>query len=97
MLKMSKMEKVKMRLRAVKEISISYSQFVQICCSVDGDVDGTVIAKDLDQSGAVLVIGDVVFLNPELVILRSLIRKKKIFRYVFVSLNLSFSFLIFYV
>lgn len=72
-LKVSQMGKVKNRLRAISDTSITYSEFLEICRGdADGDKTslklGHSIAKDLDKSGVVLVLGDMVFLKPDEVI-----------------------------
>lgn len=69
-LKVSQMEKVKNRLRAISDASITYSEFLEICRGdADGDKTslklGHAIAKDLDKSGVVLILGDAVFLKPD--------------------------------
>ncbi|XP_019438004.1 PREDICTED: calcium uniporter protein 4, mitochondrial-like isoform X1 [Lupinus angustifolius] len=59
-------EKIKVKLKSIKENSISYSQFVRICVQVcDNEDEGTVLAKIFDDSGCVIVTGNVVFLRPE--------------------------------
>ncbi|XP_006366468.1 calcium uniporter protein 4, mitochondrial [Solanum tuberosum] len=64
-LKISQLEKVKSRLREIPMNSISYSEFVEICdefcCNREQSLD---FAKMLDESGSVIVLGDVVFLRP---------------------------------
>ncbi|KAH0694447.1 hypothetical protein KY285_021544 [Solanum tuberosum] len=64
-LKISQLEKVKSRLREIPMNSISYSEFVEICdefcCNREQSLD---FAKMLDESGSVIVLGDIVFLRP---------------------------------
>lgn len=65
-LRASQMEKVKAKLRDIAENSVSYSEFVRICveCSQNHE-QGVEFAKMLDDSGNVIVLGNVVFLRPE--------------------------------
>ena len=60
------MEKVKARLREIPKNSVSYWEFVQICCETCGNNDeqGSQMAQSLDQAGSVVVLGDIVFLHP---------------------------------
>ncbi|KAM3304754.1 calcium uniporter protein 4, mitochondrial [Capsicum chacoense] len=64
-LKIAQLEKVKLRLREMPMNSITYSEFVGICsefcCSREQSLE---FAKMLDESGSVIVLGDVVFLRP---------------------------------
>ncbi|KAF7851581.1 hypothetical protein BT93_L3578 [Corymbia citriodora subsp. variegata] len=65
-LRFYQVEKVKARLRAIPESSISYGEFVRICveeCEEEGR--GTEVAKTMDESGNVIVFGNVVLLSPE--------------------------------
>ncbi|PQQ13589.1 calcium uniporter protein 4 mitochondrial [Prunus yedoensis var. nudiflora] len=65
-LRLSQVEKLKAKLREIPESSISYSEFVRIC--VEGYKDeeqGAEFSKMLDESGNVIVLGNVVFLRPE--------------------------------
>ncbi|KAL0924959.1 hypothetical protein M5K25_005820 [Dendrobium thyrsiflorum] len=59
----SRIEKAKAKLRAIPNIFISYSEFTQICREISGGSDE--VASGLDNSGAVVIIGDVVLLRPE--------------------------------
>ncbi|KAM0938797.1 putative MCU family protein [Dioscorea sansibarensis] len=61
----SKMAVVRARLRAIPMNSVSYDEFLEICCKESGD-QGIVIARALDDSGDVIIFGAVVFLRPEL-------------------------------
>lgn len=66
LLRAAQLEAVKSRLREIQRSWIAYSEFVSICgegCS-DAEV-GRGIAKQLDESGCVIVLGNVVFLRPE--------------------------------
>ncbi|KAJ1393192.1 putative calcium uniporter protein [Sesbania bispinosa] len=65
-LKASQMEKLKAKLKAIPESSVSHSQFLQICVeSCQNHDQGAEFAKMLDDSGNVIVLGNVVFLRPE--------------------------------
>ena len=67
MLRASQMEAARARLRAIPMSCIPYSEFVEICCDASGGEQGVGIARSLDESGAVIVLKNVVFLRPELV------------------------------
>ncbi|XP_059281555.1 calcium uniporter protein 4, mitochondrial [Lycium ferocissimum] len=64
-LKISQLEKVKSRLNEIPMNSITYDRFVEICgefcCNREQSLE---FAKMLDESGSVIVLGDVVFLRP---------------------------------
>lgn len=65
-LKASQMEKLKRKLREVSENSVSYGEFLRICVeSCENHEQGVEFAKKLDESGNVIVLGNVVFLRPE--------------------------------
>ncbi|CAH8278664.1 unnamed protein product [Arabidopsis lyrata] len=65
LLRIYQMEKVKARLREIPKSSVSYWEFVQICCeSCGNDEQGSEMANSLDHSGCVVVLGDIVFLHP---------------------------------
>ena len=65
-LRLSQVEKVKSKLRSIHENSISYSDFFRICVEACENVNqGAEFAKMLDDSGNVIVLGNVVFLRPE--------------------------------
>ncbi|KAF7138384.1 hypothetical protein RHSIM_Rhsim07G0235800 [Rhododendron simsii] len=62
----TQLEKVRSALRRIPANSISYGQYVQACVEVCLNSDqGVEFAKMLDQSGNVIVLGNVVFLRPE--------------------------------
>ncbi|KAG8372857.1 hypothetical protein BUALT_Bualt12G0110600 [Buddleja alternifolia] len=68
-LRLSQIETVKSRLRQIEKNCISYSEFLQICAEECSSVDqGVEFAKMLDESGSVIVLGNVVFLRPEQVV-----------------------------
>nr|GMC50414.1 calcium uniporter protein 4, mitochondrial-like [Ipomoea batatas]GME10180.1 calcium uniporter protein 4, mitochondrial-like [Ipomoea batatas] len=60
------LQKVRLRIREIPVNSVSYSDFVQICSdSCNNREQGLEFAKTLDQSGSVIVLGDVVLLRPD--------------------------------
>lgn len=67
LLKFSQLEMVKLKLKKVEKNCISYSEFVQICCeSCSNSTDQCLeFSKILDDSGSVIVLGNVVFLRPD--------------------------------
>lgn len=66
LLKVSQLEMLKLRLKQIEKNCISYSEFVQICSGISSNNDfGIEFAKILDDSGTVLVLGNVVFLRPD--------------------------------
>ncbi|KAL1198757.1 Calcium uniporter protein 4 [Cardamine amara subsp. amara] len=65
LLRIYQTEKVKAKLREITKSSVSYWEFIQICCeSCGNDEQGSQIANALDHSGCVVVLGDIVFLHP---------------------------------
>ncbi|GAU15334.1 hypothetical protein TSUD_04030 [Trifolium subterraneum] len=65
-LRASQMEKLKAKLRNIEENSVSYSEFLRICVeSCENHEQGVGFAKILDESGNVIVLGNVVYLRPE--------------------------------
>ncbi|KAK9285446.1 hypothetical protein L1049_024639 [Liquidambar formosana] len=69
LLKLAQLEAVKSKLRQIPKSWISHSEFVRICGEGCSDPDeGLGFAKMLDQSGTVIVLGNVVFLHPEQVV-----------------------------
>ncbi|TKY70487.1 Calcium uniporter protein 2 [Spatholobus suberectus] len=66
LLKVAQVEMVKSKLRETRKSCMTFSEFVRICAENCSDQDQAVgIAKMLDDSAAVIVLGDVVFLRPE--------------------------------
>lgn len=66
LLKVAQLESVKARLRGSAKSCITVSELVRICSEYCSDYDQAVkIAKTLDDSAAVIILGDVVFLQPE--------------------------------
>lgn len=64
--RVAQMESVRSRLRSVKDSCVSYKEFIRICeeCCTDHD-QAKLVAKMLDDSASVVVLGDFVFLRPE--------------------------------
>lgn len=66
LLRAAQLETVKSKLRKVPQDCITYSEFIQMCAENCSDHDQAKrIAKMLDDSATVIIIGDVVFLRPE--------------------------------
>lgn len=64
--RLSMVQHLSTKLREVKENSISYEAFVKICMDRSGSaVQGLEMAKALNESGHVIVVGNIVFLRPE--------------------------------
>lgn len=85
LLKLAQLEMVKSKLRQIEKSWITKAEFVQICGEACSDADqGIWFAKTLDDSGIVIVLGNVVYLRPEQV-------QKKFLPYIFLE---KFSFLI---
>ncbi|EOA13784.1 hypothetical protein CARUB_v10026877mg [Capsella rubella] len=69
LLRIYQTEKVKARLREIPKSSVSYFEFVRICCeSCGNDEQGSLIANSLDHSGCVVVLGNIVFLHPHQIV-----------------------------
>ncbi|KAL6572868.1 hypothetical protein OROHE_002344 [Orobanche hederae] len=68
-LKLSQLETVKSSLRQIEKDFVSYPEFLEICAKDCSSIDqGLEFAKMLDQSGSVIVLGNIVFLRPEQVV-----------------------------
>ncbi|OVA18647.1 Coiled-coil domain containing protein 109 [Macleaya cordata] len=65
LLRLSQLEMLKSTLRRIPKNSISYTEFIEICVEATSPSQGSSFAKTLDESGAVIVLGNVVFLRPE--------------------------------
>lgn len=66
LLRLAQLERVKSMLREARKSWIPYSEYVDICvegCSDPGQ--GLSFAKMLDESGTVIVLGNIVLLRPE--------------------------------
>ncbi|KAL2504123.1 Calcium uniporter protein 4 [Abeliophyllum distichum] len=65
-LRSMQLEKVKEKLRNIPASTIPYGEFVRICDDVCGNKEeGREFSKALDESGNVIVLGNVVFLRPD--------------------------------
>lgn len=65
-MRLAQLEVVKSRLRQMENDWISFPEFFQICNGASSNSDQAIeFAKMLDQSGIVLVLGNVVFLKPD--------------------------------
>ena len=66
LLNAAQLDGVKLRLREMEKTWISYSEFVGVCCESCSDLEnGILVARSLDESGIVVVIGNLVLLKPE--------------------------------
>ncbi|CAL0331845.1 unnamed protein product [Lupinus luteus] len=66
LLKATQVELVKSKLREIQKTCITVSEFFRICSENCSDRDQAArIAKMLDESAVVIILGDVVFLRPE--------------------------------
>ncbi|KAI3957939.1 hypothetical protein MKW92_011636 [Papaver armeniacum] len=65
LLKLSQLETLKSTLRKIPQDSITYPEFLQICIDSTRINQGLELAKALDESGSVIVLGNIVFLRPE--------------------------------
>lgn len=71
LLRVAQLEMVKTRLRDMDQTWISYSEFVRICGEGCSDPEQRIrVAKTLDESGTVIVLGNAVCLKPEQVKLK---------------------------
>lgn len=66
-LRLTQFQILKSRLRKIEKSSILFSEFIEICkeTCLDDDDQGLDFAKKLDESGDVIVLGNVVFLRPD--------------------------------
>ncbi|KAF5185663.1 Calcium uniporter protein [Thalictrum thalictroides] len=62
-LKISQLEILKSKLKQIQKNCVSYDEFIEIC--VVASDQGLEFAKMLDDSGSVIVLGNIVFLHPE--------------------------------
>ncbi|KAL7231945.1 hypothetical protein ACSBR2_010043 [Camellia fascicularis] len=69
LLRVSQLEMVKSNLRQITKDHISFDEFVEICSGGCWNAEqGLQFAKMLDESGTVIVLGNVVFLRPDQVV-----------------------------
>ncbi|KAK2987481.1 hypothetical protein RJ640_012140 [Escallonia rubra] len=68
-LRASQLEALKSKLREITKGYVTYAEFVQICMEAcSNEHQGLGFAKILDESGSVIVLGNVVFLRPDQVV-----------------------------
>ncbi|XP_076959877.1 calcium uniporter protein 3, mitochondrial-like [Bidens hawaiensis] len=68
-LRVLQIEKLKSKLKSSGNNNISYDEYVEMCVDGCGNRDqGLDLAKALDDSGDVIILGNVVFLKPEQVV-----------------------------
>ncbi|KAM3402520.1 hypothetical protein ACQJBY_006412 [Aegilops geniculata] len=65
-LRATQMEAARARVRASREGTVPYAEFLRLCCDAAGADDGPSVARALDESGSVIVLGRTVFLRPEM-------------------------------
>lgn len=66
LLKAAQVEMVKSKLKEIRKSCITLHEFIRICSENCSDQDQAVtIARLLDDSAAVIILGDVVFVRPE--------------------------------
>jgi hypothetical protein len=66
LLRAAQLESVKSKLRKIPQSCVNYSEFIQMCGENCSDQEqAKKIAKILDDSATVIILGDVVFLKPE--------------------------------
>ncbi|XP_051189333.1 calcium uniporter protein 2, mitochondrial [Lolium perenne] len=67
-LRATQMEAARARVRASREGAVPYADFLSLCCDAAGADAGPSVARALDESGSVIVLGKTVFLRPEMVV-----------------------------
>uniref|UniRef100_A0A0D9XL69 Calcium uniporter protein C-terminal domain-containing protein n=1 Tax=Leersia perrieri TaxID=77586 RepID=A0A0D9XL69_9ORYZ len=67
-LRATQMEAARARLRASGAGAVPYAEFLRLCCDAAGPDSGASVARALDESGSVIVLGKTVFLRPEMVV-----------------------------
>lgn len=65
-LRATQMEAARARVRASREGTVPYAEFLRLCCDAAGQDAGPSVARALDESGSVIVLGKTVFLRPEM-------------------------------
>lgn len=65
-LRATQMEAARARVRASREGTVPYAEFLRLCCDAAGADAGPSVARALDESGSVIVLGKTVFLRPEM-------------------------------
>ncbi|KAL6641275.1 hypothetical protein ACP70R_019456 [Stipagrostis hirtigluma subsp. patula] len=67
-LRATQMEAARARLRASGAGAVSYAEYLRLCCDAAGQDAGPSVARALDESGSVIVLGKTVFLRPDMVV-----------------------------
>ncbi|KAL5230378.1 hypothetical protein ABZP36_029154 [Zizania latifolia] len=67
-LRATQMESARARLRASGAATVPYAEFLLMCRDATGPDAGPSVARALDESGSVIVLGNTVFLRPEMVV-----------------------------
>jgi calcium uniporter protein, mitochondrial len=66
-LRATQMEEARAKLRASGAGAVSYAEYLRLCCDAAGADAGPSVARALDESGSVIVLGKTVFLRPDMV------------------------------
>jgi calcium uniporter protein, mitochondrial len=66
-LRATQMEAARARLRSSGAGAVSYAEYLRLCCDAAGADAGPSVARALDESGSVIVLGKTVFLRPDMV------------------------------
>lgn len=66
-LRATQMEAARARLRASGAGAVSYAEYLRLCSDAVGADAGPSVARALDESGSVIVLGKTVFLRPDMV------------------------------
>ncbi|XP_062200316.1 calcium uniporter protein 2, mitochondrial-like [Phragmites australis] len=67
-LRATQMEAARARLRASGAGAVPYAEYLRLCCDAAGPDAGPSVARALDESGSVIVLGKTVFLRPDMVV-----------------------------
>lgn len=65
-LRATQMEAARARIRASGAGAVPYAEFLRLCCDAAGHDAGPSVARALDESGSVIVLGKTVFLRPDM-------------------------------
>ncbi|GJN19800.1 hypothetical protein PR202_gb07109 [Eleusine coracana subsp. coracana] len=67
-LRATQMEAARARLRASGAGAVSHAEYLRLCSDAVGADAGLAVARALDESGSVIVLGKTVFLRPDMVV-----------------------------
>ncbi|KAJ1294953.1 hypothetical protein BS78_01G185900 [Paspalum vaginatum] len=67
-LRATQMEAARARIRASGAGAVPYAEFLRLCCDAAGPDAGHSVARALDESGSVIVLGKTVFLRPDMIV-----------------------------